>query len=128
MLECIPTSLVLLEYTTFMRGVDVAKELQVSYSSQVHSHKWRHCIFYFLFDSTTVNMYIIYLGCFNNVNQGRPRCIPMIHLEFKMELCKAFLHDWMIRNLYPLDLLLVGEQLLICTPSYSIRRKLCVIC
>jgi len=36
----IKTSPVHLEYTTFMRGVDVADQLHGSYSCQVRSHKW----------------------------------------------------------------------------------------
>jgi hypothetical protein len=36
----IQTSPVLLEYTTDMRGVDVADQLRASYSAQVRSHKW----------------------------------------------------------------------------------------
>jgi hypothetical protein len=44
--EDIPTSPMLLEYTTFMRGVDVADQLQTSYSSLSRSHKWWHRIFW----------------------------------------------------------------------------------
>jgi hypothetical protein len=43
--EKIPTSPVLLEYTMFMRGVDVADQLHASYSSQTQSHKWWHWVF-----------------------------------------------------------------------------------
>lgn len=43
--EKIPTSHVLLEYTTFMRGMDVADQLHASYSSQIQSHKWWHWVF-----------------------------------------------------------------------------------
>ena len=44
--EDIPTSPVLLEYTTFMRGIDVANQLQASYLSLTQSHKWWHCVFF----------------------------------------------------------------------------------
>jgi hypothetical protein len=37
--EGIPTSLVHLEYTTQMRGVDVADQLQSNYSCHVRTHK-----------------------------------------------------------------------------------------
>jgi hypothetical protein len=43
--EQIPTSPILLEYTTFMRGVEVADQLRASYSSQTRSHKWWHRVF-----------------------------------------------------------------------------------
>jgi hypothetical protein len=54
--EAIPTSPVHLEYTTHMRGVDVADQLLSNYSCQVRAHKWWHRIFYFLLDMLVVNM------------------------------------------------------------------------
>jgi hypothetical protein len=59
--ENIPTSPMLLEYTTFMRGVDVADQLRASYSLQSRSHKWWHRIFFALLDITEVNIYVMYL-------------------------------------------------------------------
>jgi hypothetical protein len=61
--EDIPTSPILLEYTTFMRGVDVADQLRVSYSSLTRSHKWWHWVFFAMLDVTEVNMYVMYLDC-----------------------------------------------------------------
>jgi hypothetical protein len=43
--KVVPTSPMLVKYTTFIKGVDVADQLQVSYSSQSRSHKWWHLIF-----------------------------------------------------------------------------------
>jgi hypothetical protein len=40
--ENIMTLLVYLEYTTHMRGVDVADQLRASYSTQNRTHKWWH--------------------------------------------------------------------------------------
>jgi hypothetical protein len=40
--EKVPISPMLIEYTTYMRGVDVVDQLQASYSSQSRSHKWWH--------------------------------------------------------------------------------------
>jgi hypothetical protein len=37
--EAIPTSLIYVEYTTHMRGVDVADQLWASYSTRNQSHK-----------------------------------------------------------------------------------------
>jgi hypothetical protein len=56
------TSLIHLEYTTHIRGVDVANQLRVSYSIQNRTHKWWHRIFFILLDMTVINMYIIYLA------------------------------------------------------------------
>jgi hypothetical protein len=58
--ENIQTSLVLHEYTTDMRGVDVADQLLASYSCQVRSHKWWHHIFFFSFGHDN-SKYVYYL-------------------------------------------------------------------
>ena len=60
--ESVHTSPIHLEYTTRMRGVDVADQLRASYSCQTRSHKWWHRIFFFLLDTTMVNMYIMYIA------------------------------------------------------------------
>jgi hypothetical protein len=81
MREKIPTSPVLLEYTTFMRGVDVADQLRASYSSLTRSHKWWHQVSSSLLDITEVNMYIMYL---DRCKQSRnPVTHPLTHLQFK---------------------------------------------
>jgi hypothetical protein len=59
--EKIPTSHMLLEYTTYMRGVDVVDQLRASYSSQSRSHKWWYQIFFSLLNITEVNTYTMYL-------------------------------------------------------------------
>ena len=79
--ENIRTSLVLHEYSTDMQGMDVADQLQASYSCQVWNHKWLHHIFFFLLDVTIVNMYIIYLTHVKNSWQGRT---PMTHLQGRL--------------------------------------------
>jgi hypothetical protein len=61
MKERIPTFPMLLKYTTFMRGVDVAEQLQASYSLQSRSYKWLHRIFFVLLDITEVKIYVMYL-------------------------------------------------------------------
>jgi hypothetical protein len=43
--ELVGTSPIHHEYTTHMRGVDVADQLRASYSCQTRSHKWWHRIF-----------------------------------------------------------------------------------
>jgi hypothetical protein len=94
--ERIPTSLVLLEYTTFMRGVDVVDQLRASYSSLTQSHKWWHRVFFSLLDITEVNMYIMYL---DRCKQSRhPVTHPLTHLQFKNKLCEALLLGWKGRN------------------------------
>jgi hypothetical protein len=76
--EKIPTSPMLLEYTTYTRGVDVADQLQASYSSQSRSHKWWHRVIFALLDISEVNTYIMYL---DRYKQGpNPVTTPMTHL------------------------------------------------
>ena len=89
--ERIVTSLVLLEYTNHMREVDVANQLQASYSSQTWSHNWWHCIFWFLVDTSIVNMYVMHLDwCKHSPTPTK----PMTHLEFKSKLCYSLLQFW----------------------------------
>ena len=74
------------KYISHMRGVDVANQLQASYSCQSRSHKWWHRIFDFLLDQIEVNMYVLYL---DQVRCQRMRVPPMNHLEFKMKFCES---------------------------------------
>ena len=127
--ENIQTSPVLQEYTRFMHGVDVVDQLHASYSCQVRSHKWWHHIFFFLLDVTVVNMYIIYLASFTNVNCRRVQEVtPMTHLQFKQGMCEALLEDWVTRTREPRDLLPAPKRPIICTPTYSKLRRRSVIC
>lgn len=88
--ESIQTSPIHLEYTTHMRGVDMADQLRASYICQTRSHKWWHQVFFFLLDTTIVNIYILYLAHLHH--QRIPRS-PMTHLEFKLQLCDALLQQ-----------------------------------
>jgi hypothetical protein len=120
--ESIQTSPVLHEYTTDMRGVDVADQLRTSYSCQVKSHKWWHRILFFLLDMTIVNMYVIYLA---HVKNSRERRTPMTHLQFKANLCEALLDGWEMRNFIPEEDDAPPDY---CMPSHSVVRKPCVVC
>ena len=89
----IPTFPLLVEYTTYMCGVDVADQLRSSYTIQTKSHKWWHKIFNGLLDISTVNMYIMYLDrCKQRIN---PIPYPLTHLVFKRKLCEALLLGWL---------------------------------
>jgi hypothetical protein len=87
--EDIMTSPIHLEYTTHMRGVDVADQLRASYNMQNRTHKWQHRIFFILLDMTVVNMFIIYLAEYKRRSQK-----PVSHLQFRVKLCEALLHGW----------------------------------
>jgi len=87
----IPTSPVHLEYTMYMQGVDVADQLRGSYSCQVRSHKWWHHLFYFLIDTTVVNMWILHKEF---LARNRHEKESLIHFKFIVALCKALTRNW----------------------------------
>jgi hypothetical protein len=120
----IQTFLVHLEYTTHMRGIDVADQLQASYSCQSRSHKWWHHVFHFVINQTVVNMYIIYL---EHCASERFRRMPMTHLQFKTVLCEALLQNWQgqTRNLVCYR----KEELAMHLPRQSRRlNRPCILC
>jgi hypothetical protein len=122
--DFIPTSPVLREYTTYMRGVDVAVQLRALYSSQTRSHKWWHWIFWFLIDMTEVNMYIMYLS--RAAEGPNPIPQPMTHLQFKIALVEALLRSWERRiDVNNVELTHRPE---IHMPSPSHLRWPCVVC
>lgn len=122
--EKVPTSSMLVEYTNFMRGIDVINQLWASYSSQSLGHKWWHRIFLALLDITKVNIYIIYL---DRCKQGsNPKKNPMMHLHFKNGLCEAFLEGWTPCNERSHEPL--SQHLRIHIPSHSTKKRLCVVC
>ena len=57
----IPMPSILMEYTAYMWGVNVANQLRSLYNAQTRSHKRWHKIFNGLHDITIVNIYIMYL-------------------------------------------------------------------
>ena len=84
------TSPVLLEYTKYIRGVDVAVQLWASYTCHKQSHKWWHRVFWFLVDTSIMNMYIMYLHiCRTATNPITPKT----HLQFKTDLCSELFRN-----------------------------------
>lgn len=121
--ERIQTSPVHVEYTTHMRGVDVADQLRASYSCQTRSHKWWHRVFYFLLDTTVVNMYILYLGI---AKQNNPSKIPISHLQFKTNFWNALLVGW--QGHWPIGDLQGPEAHKVHLPKWTKLRRNCVVC
>ena len=85
------TSPVLLEYTKYMRGVDVADQLRASNICQTRSHKWWHWVFWFLVDTFIMNMYIMYLHIYGTATNP---ITSKTHLQFKTDLCSELLTNW----------------------------------
>jgi hypothetical protein len=85
--EDIMTSPMYLEYTTHMRGVDMADQLRALYITQNRIYNRWHRILFFFLDMTVVNMFIIYLAEFMRRSQE-----PVSHLQFWMKLCEALVY------------------------------------
>jgi hypothetical protein len=116
--EDIITSPMHLEYTTHMRGVDVADQLRASYSTQNLTHKWWHRIFFFLLDMTVVNMFIIYLAKCKRRSQKLVN-----HLQFWVKLCEALVHGWEPQR-HPAHPLSRSY----CYPVFTELKAPCVVC
>jgi hypothetical protein len=87
----INTSPVLKEYTTYMRGVDVADQLREVYTCRRATHKWWHRLFFFLLDTTICNMYIIYKTYWQSIGRSHK---AMNHKQFRIALAKALTKDY----------------------------------
>ena len=57
---------VIVQYNTYMGGVDLADQLVTYYGYPHVSRKWWKQVFYHLFDTTLVNAYILYCQCTPN--------------------------------------------------------------
>jgi hypothetical protein len=123
--EDIHTSPIHHEYTTHMRGVDVADQLRASYTSQTRSHKWWHRIWHFLLDLSEVNMFILYTTILNEMaGEGK----PISHMQFKSELYDALIADWRGRRQNPNMEVIGGEEAGQCVPRWTRLRWKCVVC
>jgi hypothetical protein len=119
----IQTSPVHLEYTTYMRGVDVADHVRTNYTSMGRSHKWWHCLWDFLVDTTIANMWIIHKTILTDTNRGKE---TLTHFQFIMSMCKALTQNWDGQKLY--TSLLVKDMPRIHCPIKSHLRRVCVLC
>ena len=120
------TSPLLLKYTIDMWKKDVTNQLHALYSFYIHSHKWWHCIFFFLLNLIVVNIYIIHLHCFEILCCEWRQQTPMTYLRFKLGLCHVLLNGWAIRIPIPHDLV-PNKRPLICTFTYSTIRRPCSV-
>jgi hypothetical protein len=74
-----------------MRGVDVADHLRGNYTTQVHTHKWWHRVFFFLLDVTVTNMYIMYIQILQRLGRSEE---GITHLQFRNGLAQALSQNW----------------------------------
>jgi hypothetical protein len=119
----IKTSPVHLEYTTNMRGVDVADHIRSNYSSQVRTHKWWHQVFFFLLDLSTTNMYVMYKDLWKKHPTSDH---PLTHLQFMNGMCKALIQNWPGQDEnHILELPHIPH---IHVPTYTKVHRRCVLC
>lgn len=109
------------QYTTYMRGVDVADQLRGEYSSQVRTHKWWHRLFFFLLDTTVVNTWKLH--CAQSLTLGNR---PLSHKSFQLRLAKVLAsHHLRSRKCTSRYNRHVG---LLHMPMWSPHRKVCCEC
>ena len=106
-----------------MTGVDVADQLWALYSSQIWSHKRWHHIFWFLVDTSIVNIYVMHL---NQCTHGPIPTKPMTHLEFKSGLCYSLLQFWETQS--DCANAIFAYQPSIHMTSYHNHQHSCVVC
>lgn len=89
----VPTLLVHKEYTTWIRGVDVANQICTFYSCQVRSHKWWHRLLFFLLDTTVGDCHVVYKELCKKLDKRPPD-----HITFQEALVKEMCNDWWVRR------------------------------
>jgi hypothetical protein len=82
-----------LQYTRNMRGVDTTYQLRGVYSCLTRSHKWWHRLFFYMLDSTVVNMWIIHNDLSFRFLQD-----PLTHMTFQLQLAKELAAKWARRK------------------------------
>jgi hypothetical protein len=78
-----------LQYTRNMRGVDTADQLRGVYSYLTRSHKWWHCLFFYMLDTTVYNMWIVHSDVSFRFLHN-----PITHLSFILLLAKELSKPW----------------------------------
>jgi hypothetical protein len=119
----IKTSPMHLQYTTHMRGVDVADHVRTNYFSTGRSHKWWHRLWDFLVDTSISNMWIIHKTALTASNSGKN---ILNHFQFVMSMCKALTKNWEGQRLC--TSILVDKMPKIHCPMKSHLRRVCVLC
>ena len=81
-------------YNKFMNCVDVADQLWGSYSTYMKSVKWWKRIFFFLFDITICNCFILF-------NYSRPKLEQISHKDFLLKLFDNLIEkSFLLKNFY----------------------------
>jgi hypothetical protein len=126
----ISTSPAHLEYTTKMRGVDVADHLRSSYTSLTRSHKWWHRVFNYVLDLSVTNMYLMYLDILRQIHgeNWRQEFNPLTRLEFNLALCNAMVKNWRGGPHRPHPAPIFQGEPRIHVPRWIEARRQCVHC
>ena len=79
--------------------------------------------FFFLLDTSIVNMYIIYL---DKCKRRDPPRRPMTHLQFRTELCESLTRRWLRKRRPEFEEPPHRRQ--VCYPAFTKVRNPCVVC
>jgi glutathionylspermidine synthase len=71
--------------------MDVTDYVRSNYFCQVRIYKWWHCVFFFLLDLTTTNMYVMYLDLWKKHGAGDRL---LTQLQFLNKMCKSLIQNW----------------------------------
>ena len=84
----VPSSPMHVQYTEYMRGVDVTNQLRGNYSSQLRCHKWWIKLFHFVVDQTMVNAYVTWVKEMEDLGLR-----VGTHLGFKIAVGRHLIED-----------------------------------
>ncbi|XP_064461555.1 piggyBac transposable element-derived protein 4-like [Ornithodoros turicata] len=81
------------EYTKYMRGVDMFDQLREQYSVSRRAMKWWHRLFYFLLDSALVDAYILH-----KLSRKEVGVEPYTHFQFLLKLSRELVGSFTSRK------------------------------
>jgi hypothetical protein len=106
-----------------MCRVDVADHVRSNYSCQARTHKWWHCVFFFLLDLTTTNMYVMYLDLWKKHGTDAR---PLTHVQFLNEMYKSLTQN--SPNEDDIGVLELPYVPHIHVPTFTTVQRRCVTC
>lgn len=74
------------QYSRFMRGVDVCDQLRSSYSTAIATKKWWQRLYFMLLDTTLTNAYVMYVQSARRVEER-----SLSHKDFQLAVGYALM-------------------------------------
>ena len=84
-IETVQKPTMIVDYNTFMGGVDKADQLVTYYGFSHHSKKWWKRAFVHLLDTTMVNAYLLYCSTVRSTSQR------LTHVDFRLSVAMALI-------------------------------------